>query len=142
MIRPATSSGFPSRLTGICGMIFVSSTSLGIAVTIFVPTPERYLAGNLALLQTPALVPDPPGPLVGVDAGADIHPTARVIAPCRIEAGAVVERGAEVGPEVLLSATGRVSAGVRIARAVVWPNATAASNVTNAVVTPDGVVGA
>ncbi len=34
---PATSSGLPSRPIGICGMIFESSTSFGIAITIFVP---------------------------------------------------------------------------------------------------------
>src|SRR6185437_7938169 len=35
--RPATSSGFPRRPIGICGTILLSSTSLGIAITIFVP---------------------------------------------------------------------------------------------------------
>jgi two-component system OmpR family response regulator len=35
--KPATSSGLPSRPMGICGMIFESSTSLGIAFTILVP---------------------------------------------------------------------------------------------------------
>jgi len=34
---PAISSGFPNRPIGICGMIFESSTSLGIAITILVP---------------------------------------------------------------------------------------------------------
>ncbi len=34
---PATSSGLPRRPMGICGMIFDSSTSLGIASTILVP---------------------------------------------------------------------------------------------------------
>jgi len=35
--RPATSSGLPRRPIGICGMILESRTSLGIAITIFVP---------------------------------------------------------------------------------------------------------
>jgi len=35
-------------------------------------TPARYLAGNLDLLRTPALVPHAPGPLTGVDPGAGI----------------------------------------------------------------------
>ena len=34
---PATSSGLPSRPMGICGMIFESRTSFGIAMTILVP---------------------------------------------------------------------------------------------------------
>ncbi len=33
-------------------------------------TPERYLAGNLALLRDPSLVSHPPGPLVGIDPDA------------------------------------------------------------------------
>jgi hypothetical protein len=35
--RPATSSGLPRRPIGICGMILVSSTSLGMSITILVP---------------------------------------------------------------------------------------------------------
>ena len=35
--RPATSSGLPRRAIGICGMIFESSTSCGISITILVP---------------------------------------------------------------------------------------------------------
>ena len=35
--RPATSSGLPRRPIGICGMILLSRTSFGIAITIFVP---------------------------------------------------------------------------------------------------------
>ena len=103
-------------------------------------TPERYLAGNLALLRAPRLVPDPPGPLVGVDPGAAIHPTAHLVEPCRVEAGAVVEANATVGPEVVLSSAARVAAGVHVRRAVVWPGSTVASDVDQAVATPDGVV--
>src|SRR3954469_3429243 len=62
-------------------------------------TPERYLAGNVALLREPGLLRHPPGPLVGVDPAASIDARARVIAPCRIDAGAVVDADATVGPE-------------------------------------------
>ena len=103
-------------------------------------TPERYLAGNLALLREPGLLREPPGPLVGVDPGASIDARARVIAPCRIEAGAVVEADATVGPEAVVGAGARVAVGARVERAVVWPGAVATGAVADAVVTPTGTV--
>ena len=103
-------------------------------------TPERYLAGNVALLRNPGLLADPPGPLVGVDPGAAIAAGARVTAPCRIAAGATVEAGAEVGPDVVLGAGARGAAGARIQRAVVWPGATVTGDVASAVVMPDATV--
>jgi mannose-1-phosphate guanylyltransferase len=103
-------------------------------------TPERYLAGNLALLREPSLVPHPPGPLVGVDAGARVDAAAGIVGPCRIGAGAVVEAGAEVGPGVVIGAGARVAAGVRLREAVVWSGAVADRDVANAVLTTDGVV--
>ena len=48
-MRPATSSGFPSREIGICGRILPSSTSLGMAVTIFVP----IYPGDIVFTGTP-----------------------------------------------------------------------------------------
>src|SRR6267154_2117891 len=65
-------------------------------------TPERYLEGNLALLREPSLVPHPPGPLVGVDAGAHVDRAARVVGPSRVQAGAIIEAGATVGPGVVV----------------------------------------
>jgi NDP-sugar pyrophosphorylase family protein len=103
-------------------------------------TPERYLAGNLALLRTPSLVPHPPGPLVGVDPGARVDPAARIVGPCRILAGAVVERGAEVGPGVVVGAGARVAAGACLQRAVVWPGVIVDHDLIDAVATADGVV--
>jgi NDP-sugar pyrophosphorylase family protein len=103
-------------------------------------TPERYLAGNLALLREPSLLSSPPGPLVGVDAGAHVDPAARVVGPCRIEAGAIVEAGAEVGPGVVLGADSRVAAGVHLSRAVVWRHARVAADVIDAVVTPTATI--
>jgi NDP-sugar pyrophosphorylase family protein len=105
-------------------------------------TPERYLEGNLALLRDPSLVPHPPGPLVGVDAAARIEPGARVVGPCRVEAGALVEAGAEIGPEAVVAAGARIVAGVRVRQAVVWPDVTVSSDLTRAIATAAGVVGA
>ncbi|HVU50229.1 MAG TPA: NDP-sugar synthase [Polyangia bacterium] len=103
-------------------------------------TPERYLEGNLALLRDPALVPHPPGPLVGVDPAARLEPGARVVGACRVEAGAVIESGAEVGPEAVVAAGALIAAGVRVRQAVVWPDVTVASDLTRAIATADGVV--
>jgi NDP-sugar pyrophosphorylase family protein len=103
-------------------------------------TPERYLAGNLALLRDPGLLRDPPGPLVGVDPAAVIDGRARVLERCRIEAGAVVEAGAAIGPDVVLAGGARVAAGVRVERTVVWPGAVVTGDVADAVVTPSGTV--
>jgi len=104
-------------------------------------TPERYLAGNLALLREPSLLRAPPGPLVGVESGATIDARARVVAPCRIEAGAVVDADAVVGPDVVIGAGAHVAAGARLERAVVWPGAAVTGVVADAVVTPSGTVG-
>jgi mannose-1-phosphate guanylyltransferase len=103
-------------------------------------TPERYLAGNLALLRDPSLVPFPPGPLVGIDPGARVDPMARVVGPCRIEAGAIVEAGAEVGPCVVVGRGARVAAGARIRDAVLWPDVVVSGDVHRAVVTAEGLV--
>jgi len=103
-------------------------------------TPERYLAGNLALLRDPGLLRDPPGPLVGVDSAAAIDPGARVIAPCRIETGAIVEAGVTVGPDVVVGAGARVVAGARVERAVIWPGAVVTGTLADAIVTPSGTV--
>ncbi|HXI55683.1 MAG TPA: sugar phosphate nucleotidyltransferase [Polyangia bacterium] len=103
-------------------------------------TPERYLAGNLALLEEPTLLRQPPGPLVGIDPGALVAEGAGVTAPVRIAAGAVVEAGAHVGPGVVVGSGAVVRAGVRLSRAVVWPNVVVTADASEAVLTPDGPV--
>jgi mannose-1-phosphate guanylyltransferase len=105
-------------------------------------TPERYLAGNLALLRDPGLLRDPPGALAGIDPGARVAVGARIVGPVRIAAGAEVESGAEVGPDAVIDAGARVTAGARVRRAVVWSGATATGDVSDAVVTTSGVVAA
>jgi mannose-1-phosphate guanylyltransferase len=103
-------------------------------------TPERYLAGNLALLRAPALLRSPPGPLTGVDPGARVEAGARLIDPVRLADGAVVEAGATVGPDVVVCGGGRVAAGARVTRAVVWSGGVATGEIEDAVVTAEGVV--
>lgn len=97
-------------------------------------TPERYLDGNLTLLRDPALVPTPPGPLVGVDPEATVHPSAKVVMPVRIAPGAVVEEGAVVGPEVVVGPGARVAAGARVEGSVVWKGAVATGELRGTVV--------
>ena len=103
-------------------------------------TPARYLEGNLALLRDPGLLSHPPGPLTGVDATATIGVGARIAPPCRIDTGADIGAGAIVGPDVVVASAARVAAGAHLQRAVVWPGATATGDITDAVVTPTGVV--
>jgi mannose-1-phosphate guanylyltransferase len=105
-------------------------------------TPERYLMGNLDLLQNPALLPQAPGALVGVDPGAQVDPGAKIEAPVRVAAGAVIEAGAVVGPLVAISGGARIAAGTEIARSVVWPGATATGKQTGVVITPSAVFSA
>jgi NDP-sugar pyrophosphorylase family protein len=102
-------------------------------------TPERYLAGNLDLLRNPTLLPQAPGPLVGVDEGAQVDKSAQIREPVRIAAGAVVEAGAVVGPLTVVCGGGRVAAGAEIACSVVWPGATASGRHSGAVFAPDAV---
>jgi mannose-1-phosphate guanylyltransferase len=103
-------------------------------------TPERYLAGNLALLRQPSLLRDPPGRLSGVDPSARIDPTARLVEPVRIAADVEIGPGAQVGPDVVVDAGARIAPGARLERAVIWSGTTATGALTDAVATPTGVV--
>ncbi|HEX4404763.1 MAG TPA: NDP-sugar synthase [Polyangia bacterium] len=100
-------------------------------------TPERYLEGNLALLRKPSLVPNAPGPLVGVEPAAIVQ--GRVVGACRVEAGAVIEAGAVVGPDVVVGRGAHVVAGARVTRAVIWPNALVEGDVQDTVVMSAGL---
>jgi NDP-sugar pyrophosphorylase family protein len=102
-------------------------------------TPERYLAGNLDLLRHPTFLPQAPGPLVGVDAGAQVDASAQIRTPVRIAAGAIVEAGAVVGPLTVVCSGGHVASGAQIARSVVWSGATASGKHSGVVFTPGGV---
>lgn len=86
-------------------------------------TPEDYLRGNLTLLESPSLLRHPPGPLTGIDATARIHPTAVIVPPVRIDAGAIVEADAHVGPRVAVGSNARVGRGAQVTDAVIWNGA-------------------
>lgn len=103
-------------------------------------TPERYLQGNLVLLRNPALIPHPPGPLVGVDPSARIEAGAVLISPLRIGAGAVIQAGAVVGPDVVLGNHSRVAPGAHLTRTIVWSSVTATESHTDSVLTTEGPV--
>jgi NDP-sugar pyrophosphorylase family protein len=98
-------------------------------------TPERYLDGNLALLRKPDLVSRPPGPLVGIDPDASVHPRARILMPVRIAAGATIEEGAVIGPLAVIGVGARVVAGARVEHSVVWSGVVASGEVHETVVT-------
>ena len=99
-------------------------------------TPERYLAGNLALLRDPHLISYPPGPLTGIDPDAHVDPRAHVIAPVRIEADAVIEANAIVGPEVVVGRGAIVRSGAHVSHTVLWPAAEVEGKVDNTVLMP------
>jgi NDP-sugar pyrophosphorylase family protein len=96
-------------------------------------TPERYLDSNWALLAGDTLR-HPPGRTRGIDPTARIHPTAMLVEPLRIGAGAHVAAGVTVGPYAVVGDGARVERD--LARAIVWPGATAdASNSADPIVT-------
>jgi NDP-sugar pyrophosphorylase family protein len=103
-------------------------------------TPERYLAGNLALLAGEARPPAAPGPLSGVDPSATIEAGARIEPPVLIGERARVGAGARVGPAVVLGAGASVAAGVTLAASVVWPGAQVREPAARAIVTPRRVL--
>jgi NDP-sugar pyrophosphorylase family protein len=96
-------------------------------------TPERYLAGNLALLG--GRFPAAPGPLAGVAATARVAAGARLVEPVLVGDGAVIDAGAIVDGSVV-GPNARILAGTRVERSVVWPEATVRAPATRAIVTP------
>lgn len=105
-------------------------------------TPDRYLGGNLDLLRKPEHLGVIPGELTGIDPAAEVHPSAEIRHPVRVAAGAVIEAGARVGPEVVVGGGGRVTAGAQIERSVVWDGGRAEGKIAGAVVTSMGPLGA
>lgn len=85
-------------------------------------TSRRYLQSNLDLLDT-ARLRFAPGALAGVDGGARVHASARIVEPVCIAAGAEIGAGAVVGPHAVIGAGAVIAPGARIERAVVWPGA-------------------
>lgn len=98
-------------------------------------TPERYLQSNWDLLDGGAgALRYPPTQLGGVDPTARIHPSATLVAPLHVGAGAEIGAGLTVGPYAVVGAGAHVTRS--LAHCVVWAGATAdAATAGDAVVT-------
>jgi NDP-sugar pyrophosphorylase family protein len=148
VIEKAALDRLPAGVSDIVGDAYLPALAAGERISAFPlggyfaehSTPRRYLEGNLALLERPSLVPRAPGPVVGVDAGVAVHPTASVIMPSRVATGAVIEEGAVIGPGTVIGENSRVMAGVHLERTVVWAGAVAGRNCANAIITHDSAV--
>ena len=101
---------------------------------------ERYLAGNIAVLDGEARLRHPPGRLDGVDPTAAVDPHAVLVPPYRVGPGATVESGAVIGPYAVVGRRALVLARSHLARTVVWPDAVASGRLDRAIVTPRGVL--
>jgi NDP-sugar pyrophosphorylase family protein len=96
-------------------------------------TEERYLDSNWALLGGQALR-HPPGRLDGVDPTARVHPTATVVEPVKICAGATIAANVTVGPYAIVGEGARVERS--ITRTIVWAGAVAsAANASETIIT-------
>ncbi len=96
-------------------------------------TPERYLDSNWALVDGTPLR-HPPTRLAGIDPTARIHPSATIVEPVKIGAGAIIDAALTVGPFAIVGDGARVSRS--ITRTVVWAGATAnAANAGESIVT-------
>jgi len=98
-------------------------------------TPERYLTGNVNVLRG-ANLRHPPGPLVGVDPSAEVHPEAQLVPPVKVGPGAQIGAYAIVGPDVVVGSYAVVSAGMRLHRTILWPRAVVSEDAENAIFTP------
>jgi NDP-sugar pyrophosphorylase family protein len=99
-------------------------------------TPERYLAGNFAVIRGQAGLRFPPGKLTGIEASAEVHSEAQINPPVRIGPGARIGAYAVVGPDVVVGAYAEVGAGIRLARTVVWPKTHVRQDADGAIMTP------
>lgn len=104
-------------------------------------TPERYRQGVFNVLEGRVALPYAEHHLRGIHPQARVDPQARVEGPVWIGAGAVVEAGAHVGPQVQLGTGAVVRAGVSLRRCVVWDGVTVTADAEDAVVVDDDVRG-
>jgi NDP-sugar pyrophosphorylase family protein len=98
-------------------------------------TPARYMLGNLNLLRGQATLRHPPGVATGVDPSAQVAASARVAARTLVCPGAVIEDGAQVGPDVVIGKGARVRASAVLERAIVWDGAQAEGTLRDVIVT-------
>lgn len=101
-------------------------------------TPERYLQGNLNLLEGQALPPGRPDPLWGISKQANVHAAATLVKPFLVAPDVRIEEGAVIGPRVVIGQGATVSGGVELADSVVWPQSTVGQSASGAIVTPEG----
>jgi NDP-sugar pyrophosphorylase family protein len=147
VMEPALLDRLPEGISDVIGDAYIPALMANNRIGSFAmkgyfaehSTPERYLAGNLDLLQNPASLPQAPGALVGVDSGALVDTSAEIRPPVRIAAGAVIEAGAVVGPLTVVCGGARVASGAEVARSVVWPGATASGKNIGTVITSGSV---
>lgn len=102
-------------------------------------TPKRYLQSNFDLLAGRSLR-YPPGVLVGVDEAATVHPSANIIEPVRVAAGATIGAGAIIGPDVVIGRGATVSPESTLQSTVVWPGATASGPHRQSIITSQTVL--
>jgi NDP-sugar pyrophosphorylase family protein len=103
-------------------------------------TPARYLDGNLALVSGAARLRHPPGPLTGVQPGARVASSARLVEPLFVGAGALIEEGATVGPLAVIGEGATVAQAAEVVESVVWPGARASGPLRRAIVTQQGTL--
>ncbi len=96
-------------------------------------TPERYLESNWALLDGQRLRNPPTRQLSGVDPTAQISPSATIIEPVKICAGAVIAPNVTVGPYAVVGEGARVERS--ISRTVVWAGAVASHDDAGPIIT-------
>lgn len=103
-------------------------------------TPERYLAGNFAILDGSARLSHPPALPTGIAPSAIIGSGARLNTPLLISANARIGPNAQIGPYVVIGANSEVAPGARLSNAVVWRNSRVEGEWTNAIITPRGAL--
>lgn len=101
-------------------------------------TRERYLALHWDIMagrvgiEVPGMPPPGRGPEehVWMEAGAEVAPSATLIGPAVLGAGARVGAGAVVGPRAVIGPRVEIGAGSRIVESVVWRDARLGCGVT------------
>ena len=107
------------------------------ALWVDVGTPERYLEAQLEVLRRTSRVHLPPPDAEGrrIDPDARIASSARLLGPCWVGPGAVVEADATVGPGTLVDRDAVVAAEAHLVRCVVWPGVFARGQLQDQVLT-------
>ncbi|MCB9507332.1 MAG: NTP transferase domain-containing protein [Myxococcales bacterium] len=104
-------------------------------------TPRRFLDATVRVLTDPDLLSSAPIPArtdgVFVADRRSVAADARLVGPCCVAPGGVVERGAEVGPAVVVGAGCVVRAGARVAETILMDGAEATGDVSRRIICGD-----